>query len=257
MTHSAAKVYFIGAGPGAVDLITVRGAEILRSAGRIVYAGSLVNTEIITTYAREGCEVFDSSGMTLDEITGLLSGGHEAGILTVRLHSGDPAIFGAVREQMNILRERGIPFETVPGVSSLFAASSALKTEYMIPGGTQTLIITRAEGRTPVPKTEGLSSLASHGASMAVFLSAGMCETVCSELRAGGYDGETPAAVVYRASWPDERVIRGTLSTLPELTRGITKSAIILAGDFLNDNSGSQSKLYDKNFSHEYRCGIH
>ena len=246
-------IYFIGAGPGAVDLITVRGAEILRSAVRIIYAGSLVNPEILTTYAREGCEIFDSSSMTLGEITGLLVDGHEAGIVTVRLHSGDPAVFGAVREQMNILREKGIPFEVVPGVSSLFAASSALKTEYMIAGGTQTLIVTRAEGRTPVPESEGLKSLAEHGASIAVFLSARMCEAVCSELIAGGYAGDTPAALVYRASWPDEVVIRGTLSTLPELSRGITKTAIILAGDFLNYNDGAKSKLYDKNFSHEYR----
>ena len=246
-------IYFIGAGPGAVDLITVRGAEILKIAGRIIYAGSLVNPEILATYAREDCEIFDSSSMTLEEIMGLLVEGHEAGIVTVRLHSGDPAIFGAVREQMSILREKGIPFEVVPGVSSLFAASSALKTEYMIPGGTQSLIVTRAEGRTPVPEREGLKSLAEHGASIAVFLSAGMCEKVCDELIAGGYDADTPAALVYRASWPDERIIRGTLSTLPELSRGITKTAIILAGDFLNDNDGAKSKLYDKNFSHEYR----
>ncbi|MBQ3346908.1 MAG: precorrin-4 C(11)-methyltransferase [Synergistaceae bacterium] len=246
-------IYFIGAGPGAVDLITVRGAGILRSAGRIIYAGSLVNPEILSAYARDGCEIFDSSSMTLEEITGLLVDGQKAGLITVRLHSGDPAIFGAVREQMNILREKGIPFEVVPGVSSLFAASSALKTEYMIPGGTQTLIVTRAEGRTPVPESEGVKSLASHGASIAVFLSAGMCEAVCSELIAGGYDDDTPAALVYRASWPDEIVIRGTLATLPELSRGITKTAIILAGDFLNDNGGAKSKLYDKNFSHEYR----
>lgn len=250
-------IYFIGAGPGASDLITIRGAEILKSAGRIIYAGSLVNPEIITTYAREGCEVYDSSGMTLEEITGLLVSGHESGKITVRLHSGDPALFGAVREQMNILRDREITFEVVPGVSSLFAASSALKTEYMIPGGTQSLIITRREGRTPVPERENLISLAGHGASIAVFLSAGMCEAVCDELIAGGYDGDTPAAVVYHASWPDERIIRGTIATLPGLSRGINKSAIILAGDFLNDNHGSQSKLYDKNFSHEYRNSIH
>ena len=246
-------IYFIGAGPGAVDLITVRGAEILRSANRIVYAGSLVNPEIVAAYSREGCEVFDSSAMTLEEIAECLISGHESGLLTVRLHSGDPAIFGAVREQMNVLRAKGVPFEVVPGVSSLFAASSALKTEYMIPGGTQTLIITRREGRTPVPDSEGLTSLAGHRASTAVFLSAGMIEAVCGELIAGGYEGDTPAAVVYRASWPDERVIRGTLATLPKLAEGITKSAIILAGDFLNDNDGLQSKLYDKNFSHEYR----
>ena len=246
-------IYFIGAGPGAADLITVRGAEILRSAGRIVYAGSLVNPEIITAYAREGCEIFDSSSMTLEEISECLISGHESGLVTVRLHSGDPAIFGAVREQINILRARAVPFEIVPGVSSLFAASSALETEYMIPGGTQTLIITRNEGRTPVPESEGLISLAGHHSSIAVFLSAGMIESVCAELISGGYESDTPAAVVYRASWPDERIIRGTLSTLPGLARGITKSAIILAGNFLNENCDSQSKLYDKNFSHEYR----
>ena len=246
-------IYFIGAGPGAVDLITVRGAEILRHAGRIIYAGSLVNPEILTAYASNECEIFDSATMTLDEISGLLISGHERGIITVRLHSGDPALFGAIREQMNILRGKNIPFEVVPGVSSLFAASSAVMTEYTVPGESQTLIITRHEGRTHVPESERIESLASHGASMAVFLSAGMIEAVCSELVAGGYDPDTPAAVVYHASWPDERVIRGTLATLPGLSQGITKSAIILAGNFLNDDTSAKSKLYDKNFSHEYR----
>ena len=250
-------IYFIGAGPGAVDLITVRGAEILRRAGRIVYAGSLVNPEILTAYASPECEIFDSATMTLDEIAQCLINGHERGIITVRLHSGDPALFGAIREQMNILRVKNIPFEVVPGVSSLFAASSALMTEYTVPGESQTLIITRHEGRTPVPELERIESLASHGASMAVFLSAGMIEAVCSEMIAGGYEPDTPAAVVCRATWPNERVIRGTLATLPELAQGITKSAIILAGNFLNNNEDSQSRLYDKNFSHEYRNSIH
>ena len=236
-------IYFIGAGPGAVDLITVRGAEILRRAGLVVYAGSLVNPEILNTYAPEDCEVHDSSVLTLEEITELLISGHEREVTTVRLHSGDPALFGAIREQMNILRGRNIPFEVVPGVSSLFAASSALKTEYTIPGKVQTLIISRVEGRTPSPDN----------ASTALFLSAGMTEKACNELIHRGYSPDTPAALVYRASWPDEKIIRGTLSTLPELSQGITKTAIILAGDFLNDNESSQSKLYDKNFSHEYR----
>lgn len=252
-----AMIYFIGAGPGAVDLITVRGAEILKSAKRIVYAGSLVNPEIIAEYSGEGCEIFDSSSMTLEEITELLISGHEQEFLTVRLHSGDPSLFGAVREQMNILKQRGIPFEVVPGVSSLFAASSALKTEYMIPGGTQTLIISRMAGRTKVPEKESLKSLASHGASMAVFLSSSMIASVCEEIITGGFSPDTPAALVFRASWPDERVITGTLSTLPELSRGITKTAVILAGDFLSDNFDSASKLYDKNFSHEFRSSIH
>ncbi len=236
-------IYFIGAGPGAVDLITVRGAEILRRAGLVVYAGSLVNPEILNVYAPEDCEVHDSSVLTLEEITELLISGHDRGINTVRLHSGDPALFGAIREQVNILRGRNIPFEIVPGVSSLFAASSALKTEYTIPGKVQTLIISRVEGRTPSPDN----------ASIALFLSAGMTEKACNELIHRGYSPDTPAALVYRASWPDERIIRGTLSTLPELSQGITKTAIILAGDFLNDDESSQSKLYDKNFSHEYR----
>lgn len=243
-------IYFIGAGPGAVDLITVRGAEILGSADRIIYAGSLVNKKIIEAYAKEDCEVFDSSGMTLEEIVDLMIDGEK---LTVRLHSGDPSIFGAVREQMRLLRERGVQFEVVPGVSSLFAASSALKTEYMIPEQTQTLIITRAPGRTPVPKRESLVNLASHGSSIAVFLSSAMTEKVCAELIEGGYEPETPAALVYKASWPDERIIRGTLSTLPELSRDITKTALILAGEFLNDEAAQKSKLYDKNFSHEFR----
>ena len=238
-------IYFIGAGPGAADLITVRGAEILRAAGVIVYAGSLVNPEILKIYAKSDCEIYDSSSMTLEEIMERLIYGHERGLITVRLHSGDPALFGAIREQINILRDKNIEFEIVPGVSSLFAASAALKTEYMIPGISQTLIISRIEGRTPVPEN----------ASTALFLSAGMIDKACNELVKNGYSPDTPAAVVYRASWPDEMIIRGTLATLPELAvkNGITKTAIILAGDFLNDEIDGKSRLYDRNFSHEYR----
>ena len=236
-------IYFIGAGPGAVDLITVRGAELLGKAGIIVYAGSLVNPELVRKYAQENCRVYDSSRMTLDEILAVLVEGHNSNILTVRLHSGDPALYGAVREQFEALRERNIPFEVVPGVSSLFAASAVLKTEYMIPEHTQTLIISRVEGRTPAPEN----------ASVALFLSAGMTAKACAELISKGYSPETPAAVVYRASWPNERVIHGTLATLPELAQGITKSALILVGDFLSDDPSQQSRLYDKNFSHEYR----
>ena len=236
-------IYFIGAGPGAVDLITVRGAELLGRAGIIVYAGSLVNPELVRKYASPECKVYDSSSMTLDEILAVLVEGHNSNILTARLHSGDPALYGAVREQFEALRERNIPFEVVPGVSSLFAASAALKTEYMIPEHTQTLIISRVEGRTPAPENVGV----------ALFLSAGMTAKACAELIRKGYSPETPAAVVYRASWPDERIIRGTLETLPELAQGITKSALILAGDFLSDEHSQKSRLYDKNFSHEYR----
>ena len=236
-------IWFVGAGPGAVDLITVRGAELLRKAGVIVYAGSLVNPELVRAYASPSCELHDSSGMTLAEIVDVLAGGESRGLLTVRLHSGDPALYGAVREQFESLRERGIPFEIGPGVSSLFAASAALKTEYMIPGQVQTLVVSRVEGRTA----------AGTSASTALFLSAGMMEKACSELIARGYSPETPAAVVYRATWPVEKVIRGTLETLPDLARGITKSALILAGEFLSQDLHEASRLYDENFSHEYR----
>ena len=236
-------IYFIGAGPGAADLITIRGAEILRRSGIIIYAGSLVHPEIVRLYASDSCNIYDSSSMTLEEITAVMIEGHERGIITARLHSGDPALYGAIREQTDILRENNIPFEIVPGVSSLFAASSALKTEYMIPGQVQTLIISRTEGRTP----------SGDGVSTALFLSAGMVKSACDDLISRGYSPDPPAAVVYRASWPDEKVIRATLRTLPELSEGITKTAIILAGDFLNDDIHAQSKLYDKNFSHEYR----
>lgn len=237
-------IYFIGAGPGAKDLITVRGANILRDAGMIIYAGSLVNHELVAEYASDECELHDSSKLTLEEILALLVHGHEENIITVRLHSGDPALYGAVREQMNYLREKNIPFEVVPGVSSLFAASAALKTEYMIPGLVQTLIVSRIEGRTPAPD---------NNASVALFLSAGMTDRACSELIERGYSPDTPVVIVYHASWPDEKIIHGTLETLPELAKGITKTALILAGEFLNESINANSKLYDKNFSHEYR----
>lgn len=248
-------IYFVGAGPGAEDLITVRGAELLKEAGIIVYAGSLVNVELVRKYARKDCEIHDSSHMTLDEIINVLADGHRRKVLTVRLHSGDPAIYGAVREQFRALRERDIPFKVVPGVSSLFGASAALQTEYMIPGGTQTLIITRLDGRTKVPERERLRELAKHGASIAVFLSAGKVRRVCEELIAGGYDVKTPAAVVYKATWPEEIIIKASLKSLPEVVEGITKSALILVGEFLNDDIDAASRLYDEAFSHEYRNG--
>ena len=248
-------IYFIGAGPGSVDLITVRGAEILGRSDMIIYAGSLVNPELVKKYACVNCELYDSAGMTLTEIADKLISGHNRGLTVARLHSGDPALYGAIREQIRILSEKKIPFEIVPGVSSLFAASAAMKCEYMIPEVSQTLIITRLEGRTPVPERESVKALAAHNSSMAVFLSASMIDRLCSELIAGGYDPASPAAIVYRASWPDERVIAGTLGTLPEIAKvsGITKSALILVGEFLNDNINVNSKLYDGNFSHEFR----
>lgn len=248
-------IYFIGAGPGAADLITVRGAEILRRSEIIIYAGSLVNSDIINLYARPECKVYNSASMTLEEIIMIMVSGHQNGKIIARLHSGDPALYGAIREQINILRGKNIPFEIVPGVSSLFAASAVLKTEYMIPEKTQTLIISRLDGRTHTPENESIKSLAVHGCSMALFLSAGMIKNLCSELISGGYAPETPAAVVYKASWPDEKIILSDLCTLPKLAEhaGIHKTALILVGDFLNYECNTRSKLYDENFSHEFR----
>ena len=246
-------VHFVGAGPGAPDLITLRGAELLRRAGLIVYAGSLVNPALLE-YAPKGCEVCDSASMTLDEVLEKLVQGHERGVTTVRLHTGDPSLYGAIREQMDRLRERGIPFEIVPGVSSFCAAAAAAEAEYTLPGVSQTLIISRMEGRTPVPEREAVRSLAAHGASMVLFLSTGMLEKLCAELIAGGYPEETPAALVYKASWPDERVLRGTLASLPGLAEaeGIARTALVLVGGFLGERY-ERSKLYDPAFGHGYR----
>ena len=239
-------IYFIGAGPGDVDLITVKGAEILTKAGMIIYAGSLVNFEIIKKYSRPDCEIYDSASMTLEEISEKLIEGHKRNLVTARLHSGDPALYGAIREQIEILNTNNIPFEIIPGVSSLFAASAALKTEYMIPGITQSLLISRIEGKTPVPENSLFATV--------LFLSTGMIEKACKEL-INKYSPDTHAALVYKASWPDEKIIKGTLTTLPKLAKeaGINKTALILAGEFLNDDIQAKSRLYDKNFSHEFR----
>ncbi|MBR2209126.1 MAG: precorrin-4 C(11)-methyltransferase [Synergistaceae bacterium] len=239
-------IYFIGAGPGAVDLITVRGAKILSEADRIIFAGSLVNPELVKTYAKDNCEIFDSAAMTLEEISEKLIEGHEKNLVTVRLHSGDPALYGAIREQIEFLDKNKIPFEIIPGVSSLFAASAALKTEFMIPEITQSLLISRVEGRTPAPDSKP---------SVVLFLSAGMIAKACDELISKNYLPKTPAALVYKASWPDEKIVKGTLETLPALAKeaGINKTALILAGDFLDKEIHTKSKLYDKNFSHGFR----
>ena len=239
-------IYFIGAGPGAVDLITVRGAKILSEADRIIFAGSLVNPELVKTYAKDNCEIFDSAAMTLEEISEKLIEGHEKNLVTVRLHSGDPALYGAIREQIEFLDKNKIPCEIIPGVSSLFAASAALKTEFMIPEITQSLLISRVEGRTPAPDSKP---------SVVLFLSAGMIAKACDELISKNYLPKTPAALVYKASWPDEKIVKGTLETLPALAKeaGINKTALILAGDFLDKEIHTKSKLYDKNFSHGFR----
>lgn len=246
-------IYFIGAGPGAPDLITLRGAELLRRAGMIVYAGSLVNLALLD-YAPQGCEVYDSALMTLDEVMEKLLDGERRGLTTVRLHTGDPSLYGAIREQMDRLRAEGVEFSVVPGVSSFCAAAAAIPAEYTLPGVSQTLIISRMEGRTPVPAREGIRSLAAHGASMVLFLSSAMLKELANELIAGGYPPETPAALVYKASWPDERVLRGPLASIPAMAEeaGISKTALVLVGGFLGDEY-DLSRLYDASFSHGCR----
>ena len=248
------RVFFVGAGPGAKDLITLRGARLLESADVVVWAGSLVNPELLE-FCRSGAELFDSSAMSLGETTKVLAEAAERGKLCVRLHTGDPSIFGAVREQMEELKKRGIEYDVVPGVSSLCAAAASLKAEYTVPEVSQSLIITRMAGRTPVPERERIRMMARHGASMAVFLSGAMIGRVVDELLSGGgYAACTPAAVIYRATWRDETVIRGTLADIAEKTRaaGIRKTALILAGDFLGADY-KKSRLYDKSFATEFR----
>lgn len=243
-------IYFIGAGPGAADLITVRGQALLQRADLVVYAGSLVNPALLNV-CKPGCAVLDSAGMTLEEvISAMAARGPEEAV--VRLHTGDPSLYGAIREQMDRLRALDIAFEVVPGVSSFCAAAAALKAEYTLPEVSQTVVITRMAGRTSVPEKESIRSLAAHGAAMVLFLSAGMLGELRDELLAGGYPPETPAAIVYKASWPDEKVLRGTLGALPELGKGISKTALVLVGHFLAGDY-ARSKLYDPTFSHGCR----
>lgn len=248
-------IHFVGAGPGDPELITVRGRRFLEEAGTIIYAGSLVNPAILG-WAKSGCQIYDSAGMTLEQVLEAMEAAEKTGKDTVRLHTGDPSLYGAVREQMDALDNRGISWDVTPGVSAFSGAAAALGTEYTLPGLSQTLIITRMEGRTPVPETESLASLASHQASMALYLSAGMAAKVRDALLEGGVPPQTPAAIVYKATWPEERVFRGTVGSLVEMAEenGITKTALILVGKFLEENY-ERSKLYDPGFSHGYRQG--
>ena len=246
-------VHIVGAGPGAPDLITVRGRLLLEQADVIIYAGSLVNPELLK-YAKADCEIHDSAYMTLEQVIRVIEDAESRGLTTVRLHTGDPAIYGAIREQIDELAKLGIECEVCPGVSSLFGAAAALKTEYTLPDVSQTVIITREEGRTPVPETEKLSSLAKHQSTMVLFLSSGLAEKVSGDLMAGGYNGDTPVAVVYKATWPDERIVRTTVARLAEDMKasGITKTALIIVGNVLGEVY-SKSKLYDAAFSTEFR----
>ena len=244
-------VHFVGAGSGAPDLITLRGARLLGEADVVIYAGSLVNPELLTL-TKPGCEVHDSAKLTLEEVIALIERAEREGKTTVRLHTGDPSIYGAVREQFDALTERGIDFDVCPGVSSFCGAAAAIPAEYTPAEVSQTLIITRMAGRTPVPEQENLRALASHRASMTLFLSVSMLKDVCAELTAGGYPEDTPVAVVYKATWPEQEVVRGTLADIVEKAAHIKKTALILVGDFLRE-SDKRSKLYDPAFAHACR----
>ena len=237
----------------APGLITVRGQRLVRQADVIVYAGSLVNEEILKE-AKAGCAIYNSASMTLEEVLEVLLKAERTGRSAVRLHTGDPCLYGAIREQMDALEREGIEYDYTPGVSSFCAAAAALEAEYTLPGVSQTVIITRLAGRTPVPQAENLESLASHRASMVVFLSVKETGEVCRQLIEGGYPPDTPAAIVYKASWPQEKTVRGTLDTLPALAaqEGIEKTALITVGGFLGGEY-ERSKLYDPSFSHGCR----
>lgn len=247
-------VHFVGAGSGAVDLITVRGAEFLKKADVVIYAGSLVNPEVLK-YCRSDSQIYNSAEMDLEEIINVIKSAEDRGLNTVRLHTGDPSIYGAIKEQMVSLDESGIEYDTCPGVSACFGAAASLDLEYTLPCVSQTLIITRMQGRTEVPDTESIESLASHKASMAIYLSAGMLDELSRRLMDGGYTEDTPAALCYKATWPDEKNIICTVGTLSETAKenNITKTAVVLVGDVIGEKQITRSKLYSPDFSTEFR----
>ncbi|MCI8796323.1 MAG: precorrin-4 C(11)-methyltransferase [Dorea sp.] len=248
-------IHFVGAGPGAVDLITVRGQRLLEEADVIVYAGSLVNPKLLEN-RKTDCEIHNSAYMTLEEVIEVMAGAEKRGKKVVRLHTGDPSIYGAVREQMDELDQRGIAYEVCPGVSSFCGAASALRAEYTLPDISQSVVITRMAGRTPVPERESIRSFALHQATMVIFLSTGMLEDLQKELTAGGYPPDTPAAIVYKATWPDEKVCRCTVESLKETaeSEGIRKTALIIVGRFL-EGEYRRSDLYNPVFTTEFRKG--
>lgn len=244
---------FVGAGCGAADLITLRGKRLIENADVIIYAGSLVNPELLQ-YAKAECEVFNSAYMTLDEVISVMENAENSGKKTVRLHTGDPSLYGAIKEQMDRLDKLGIDYDICPGVSSFCGAAAALKAEYTLPSVSQTVIITRMAGRTPVPELESIESLARHGSTMVIFLSTGMLDELSGRLIEGGYSANTPAAIVYKASWEDEKVCHCTVGSLAETAakNGIEKTALITIGNFLG-NDYELSKLYDASFETGFR----
>lgn len=247
-------VYFVGAGTGAADLITVRGMRLLEHADVIIYAGSLVNPELLN-YAKKECEIYNSAKLTLEEVLEIMEQAEKDGKVTVRLHTGDPSIYGAIREQMDELDRLQIEYESCPGVSACFGAAASLNLEYTLPDISQSLIITRMEGRTAVPEKESIESFATHQTSMAIYLSTGILEELSRRLIAGGYEKDTPAALVYKASWPEEEAYICTIETLAETAKahGITKTALVLVGKVITHQNYKKSRLYAADFSTEFR----
>ncbi|AEH06651.1 precorrin-4 C(11)-methyltransferase [Methanothermococcus okinawensis] len=248
------KITIVGAGPGDPELITLKGKKAIENADILIYAGSLVNREVLN-YNKKNAKIYNSATMDLGEIIKVIVDGVENGLNVVRVHTGDPSIYGAIKEQIDELKKYNIDVDIIPGVTSLFAATSSLKTELTLPEVSQTIIITRPEGRTPKPKKEKIKDLAKHQATMAIYLGAGMIDKVVNDLIEGGYNDNTAVAVVYHASWKDEKIIRGTLKDISNKVKdeGIKKTALIIVGDVLNPKYYEYSKLYDKNFETEYR----
>ncbi len=247
-------IHFVGAGSGAPDLITVRGKNFLEQADVIIYAGSLVNPKLLE-YKKEGCQVYNSAKMTLEEVLDVMFDAEEKGLTTVRLHTGDPCIYGAIREQMDVLDEKGIAYDYCPGVSAFCGAASALNLEYTLPDVSQSVVITRMAGRTPVPEREEIATFAAHHCTMVVFLSTGLLEQLSERLIAGGYTADTPAAIVYKATWEDEKAFICTVGTLAQTAKenNITKTALMIIGDVVTHSHYNRSELYNPAFTTEFR----
>ena len=247
-------IHFVGAGCGAADLITVRGQRLISEADVIIYAGSLVNPKLLDG-RKDGAKVYNSAEMTLEEVLSVMYEAEDRGLTTVRLHTGDPCLYGAIREQMDALDKKGIAYDYCPGVSSFCGAAAALNMEYTLPGVSQSVVITRMAGRTPVPERESVRAFAAHGATMVLFLSTGLLEKTQEELIEGGYDPETPAAIVYKATWPDEKTYLCTVSSLAQCAKenGVRKTALIIVGDAVRQSSYTRSELYNPTFATEFR----
>ena len=247
-------IHFVGAGSGAPDLITVRGKNFLEQADVIIYAGSLVNPKLLE-YKKEGCQVYNSAKMTVEEVLDVMFDAEEKGLTTVRLHTGDPCIYGAIREQMDVLDEKGITYDYCPGVSAFCGAASALNLEYTLPDVSQSVVITRMAGRTPVPEREEIATFAAHHCTMVVFLSTGLLEQLSERLIAGGYTADTPAAIVYKATWEDEKAFICTVGTLAQTAKenNITKTALMIIGDVVTHSHYNRSELYNPAFTTEFR----